>query len=215
MEMNKYIDHTLLKVDATISQIDQLIEEAKKYHFASVCISPCFVKYAKEALQGTDVKVCTVIGFPSGQNTSLVKGYETSDAIKNGADEIDMVINIGALKDERYEEVLNDIQEVVKNANGRLVKVILETCLLTNDQIVTACQLAKEAKADFVKTSTGFSLAGATLESVKLMADTVGDCLKVKASGRIRDFKTVIAMIESGASRIGTSNGVKIVEENK
>ena len=213
--MNKYIDHTLLKVDATISQIDQLIEEAKKYHFASVCISPCFVKYAKEALQGTDVKVCTVIGFPSGQNTSLVKGYETSDAIKNGADEIDMVINIGALKDERYEEVLNDIQEVVKNANGRLVKVILETCLLTNDQIVTACQLAKEAKADFVKTSTGFSLAGATLESVKLMADTVGDCLKVKASGRIRDFKTVIAMIESGASRIGTSNGVKIVEENK
>lgn len=187
MEMNKYIDHTLLKVDATISQIDQLIEEAKKYHFASVCISPCFVKYAKEALQGTDVKVCTVIGFPSGQNTSLVKGYETSDAIKNGADEIDMVINIGALKDERYEEVLNDIQEVVKNANGRLVKVILETCLLTNDQIVTACQLAKEAKADFVKTSTGFSLAGATLESVKLMADTVGDCLKVKASGGIRN----------------------------
>ncbi len=215
MEMNKYIDHTLLKVDATISQIDQLIEEAKKYHFASVCISPCFVKYAKEALQGTDVKVCTVIGFPSGQNTSLVKGYETSDAIKNGADEIDMVINIGALKDERYEEVLNDIQEVVKNANGRLVKVILETCLLTNDQIVTACQLAKEAKADFVKTSTGFSLAGATLESVKLMADTVGDCLKVKASGGIRDCKTAIAMIESGASRIGTSNGVKIVEENK
>ena len=215
MEMNKYIDHTLLKVDATISQIDQLIEEAKKYHFASVCISPCFVKYAKEALQGTDVKVCTVIGFPSGQNTSLVKGYETSDAIKNGADEIDMVINIGALKDERYEEVLNDIQEVVKNANDRLVKVILETCLLTNDQIVTACQLAKEAKADFVKTSTGFSLAGATLESVKLMADTVGDCLKVKASGGIRDCKTAIAMIESGASRIGTSNGVKIVEENK
>ena len=210
MNYNKYIDHTLLKQDALASQIDHLIDEAIEYDFASVCVNPTWVKHAHQRLADTDVLVCTVIGFPLGANTTAVKVFETKDALSNGADEIDMVINIGALKDHQDDMVYEEIKAIVEAAKGHTVKVIIETCLLTDEEIIRACQLAKKAKATFVKTSTGFSTGGATFEAVKLMKDTVGD-MDVKASGGVRDYEIMIKMIELGATRIGTSSGVSLM----
>lgn len=212
MKLNKYIDHTLLKPDASQEQIETLIEEAKKYDFASVCVNPTWVNFAAQALKGTDVKVCTVIGFPLGANTPELKAFETSDAIQNGANEIDMVINIGALKSRNFDLVERDIRAVVEAAKGTLVKVIIETCLLTDDEKVKACQIAQKAGADFVKTSTGFSTGGATVEDVALMRKTVGPDMGVKASGGARSYEDALAFIKAGATRIGASSGVAIME---
>ena len=206
------IDHTLLKADATRDQIEKLCAEAKKYVFASVCVNPTWVKYSAELLAGTEVRVCTVIGFPLGASTSAVKAFETKDAIANGATEIDMVINIGALKNGEYDVVRDDIKAVVDAANGTLVKVIIETCLLTDEEKVKACELSVEAGADFVKTSTGFSTGGATAEDIALMRKTVGPDLGVKASGGVRNLEDMKKMIENGATRIGASSGVAIME---
>lgn len=215
MDIAKYIDHTILKPEATVREVDQLIEEAKACHFASVCVNPCYVAYAKEKLKDSDVKVCTVIGFPLGANTTSVKAFETADAVNNGADEIDMVIAIGALKAGRLDEVQHDMEAVVKASQGRLVKVILETCLLTKEEIEKACQLAMAAGVDFVKTSTGFNKYGATVEDVILMKKTVKDKLKVKASGGIRTLEDAMKMIEAGADRLGTSSGVSLMNQIK
>lgn len=212
MKLNKYIDHTLLKPDASQEQIETLIEEAKKYDFASVCVNPTWVSFAAQALKSTDVKVCTVIGFPLGANTPELKAFETSDATQNGANEIDMVINIGALKSRNFDLVERDIRAVVEAAKGTLVKVIIETCLLTDDEKVKACQLAQKAGADFVKTSTGFSTGGATVEDVALMRKTVGPDMGVKASGGARSYEDALAFIKAGATRIGASSGVAIME---
>ncbi|RSJ73265.1 deoxyribose-phosphate aldolase [Streptococcus cristatus] len=212
MKLNKYIDHTLLKADASKEQIETLIEEAKKYDFASVCVNPTWVSFAAQVLKGTDVKVCTVIGFPLGANTPELKAFETSDAIQNGADEVDMVINIGALKSRNFDLVERDIRAVVEAAKGTLVKVIIETCLLTDDEKVKACQIAQKAGADFVKTSTGFSTGGATVEDVALMRKTVGPDMGVKASGGARSYEDALAFIKAGATRIGASSGVAIME---
>ena len=212
MKLNKYIDHTLLKPDASQEQIETLIEEAKKYDFASVCVNPTWVSFAAQALKATDVKVCTVIGFPLGANTPELKAFETSDAIQNGANEIDMVINIGALKSRNFDLVERDIRAVVEAAKGTLVKVIIETCLLTDDEKVRACQLAQKAGADFVKTSTGFSTGGATVADVALMRKTVGPDMGVKASGGARSYEDALAFIKAGATRIGASSGVAIME---
>ena len=212
MKLNKYIDHTLLKPDASQEQIETLIEEAKKYDFASVCVNPTWVSFAAQALKGTDVKVCTVIGFPLGANTPELKAFETSDAIRNGVNEIDMVINIGALKSQNFDLVEKDIRAVVEAAKGTLVKVIIETCLLTDDEKVKACQIAQKAGADFVKTSTGFSTGGATVADVALMRKTVGPDMGVKASGGARSYEDALAFIEAGATRIGASSGVAIME---
>ncbi|HEM3176929.1 TPA: deoxyribose-phosphate aldolase [Streptococcus suis] len=211
MELNKYIDHTILKPETTQEQVAKIIEEAKEYDFASVCINPTWVAFAAKELTDTDVKVCTVIGFPLGANTSAVKAFETKDAIANGADEIDMVINVGALKSGNDALVLDDIKAVVDASGDKLVKVIIETCLLTDDEKVRACQLSKEAGADFVKTSTGFSTGGATVADVALMRKTVGPDMGVKASGGARSYEDAIAFIEAGASRIGASSGVAIM----
>ncbi|RSJ74648.1 deoxyribose-phosphate aldolase [Streptococcus cristatus] len=212
MKLNKYIDHTLLKADASQEQIETLIEEAKKYDFASVCVNPTWVSFAAQALKATDVKVCTVIGFPLGANTPELKAFETSNAIQNGANEIDMVINIGALKSRNFDLVERDIRAVVEAAKGTLVKVIIETCLLTDDEKVKACQIAQKAGADFVKTSTGFSTGGATVEDVALMRKTVGPDMGVKASGGARSYEDALAFIKAGATRIGASSGVAIME---
>lgn len=212
MKLNKYIDHTLLKADASQEQIETLIEEAKKYDFASVCVNPTWVSFAAQALKATDVKVCTVIGFPLGANTPELKAFETSDAIQNGANEVDMVINIGALKSRNFDLVERDIRAVVEAAKGTLVKVIIETCLLTDDEKVKACQIAQKAGADFVKTSTGFSTGGATVADVALMRKTVGPNMGVKASGGARSYEDALAFIEAGATRIGASSGVAIME---
>ena len=205
------IDHTLLKADSTQQQVEQICAEAKQYGFASVCVNPTWVKYSANALAGTAVKVCTVIGFPLGATTSAVKAFETKDAIANGAGEIDMVINIGALKDGNFDLVRDDIKAVVDAANGTLVKVIIETCLLTDTEIVKACELAVEAGAHFVKTSTGFSTGGATSEDIALMRQTVGPTIGVKASGGVRSLEDMQKMIENGATRIGASSGVAIM----
>lgn len=212
MKLNKYIDHTLLKPDASQEQIETLIEEAKKYDFASVCVNPTWVSFAAQALKATDVKVCTVIGFPLGANTSEIKAFETSDAIQNGANEVDMVINIGTLKSRNFDLVERDIRAVVEAAKGTLVKVIIETCLLTDDEKVKACQIAQKAGADFVKTSTGFSTGGATVADVALMRKTVGPDMGVKASGGARSYEDALAFIKAGATRIGASSGVAIME---
>lgn len=212
MNVAKYIDHTLLKPDSTREQIDKILEEAKKYQFKSVCINPTHVSYASQQLLDTDVLVCTVIGFPLGATTTDVKVFETENAIKNGASEIDMVINIGALKDQRYDEVQKDVEGVIAAANGKTVKVIIETVLLTDEEKVKACELAEKAGATFVKTSTGFAGGGATPEDVKLMKDTVGNRLEVKASGGVRSLEDFEKMIEAGATRIGASAGVQIIE---
>lgn len=212
MELNRMMDHTILKADATEQDVLQVIEEAKEYHFYSVCINPTWVKLAAEKLVGEPVAVCTVIGFPLGANTSEVKAYETTDAINNGADEVDMVINVGALKSAQYKKVQQDIEAVVAAAKDRaLVKVIIETALLTKEEIVKACELAQAAGADFVKTSTGFSTSGAAAADVKLMRETVGSSMGVKASGGIHSAQEAMAMIEAGANRLGTSASVAII----
>ena len=211
MPINQYIDHTLLKPESTQEQIDHLLSEAVEYQFASVCVNPTWVAHCSKTLAGTGVKVCTVVGFPLGANTSSVKAFETKDAIANGADEIDMVINVGQLKSGQYEVVEADIRAVVEASQDKLVKVIIETCLLTNDEKVKACQLAVSAGADFVKTSTGFSAAGATVEDIVLMRETVGPIMGVKAAGGARSYEDAEAFIEAGATRIGTSSGVAIV----
>ena len=212
MNYAKFIDHTLLKPESTRQQIDQIIDEAKEYNFKSICVNPTHVKYAAERLNDSDVLVCTVIGFPLGATTTATKIFETEDAIKNGATEIDMVINIGALKDGRFEDVQKDIEGVVGAANGKTVKVIIETVLLSDEEKVKASELAKAAGADFVKTSTGFAGGGATPEDVKLMKDTVGDELEVKASGGVRSLEDFNKMIDAGATRIGASAGVRIIQ---
>ena len=205
MELNRMIDHTILKADASKEAVMQIIEEAKKHHFYSVCINPAWVALAKEQLQGEPVAVCTVIGFPLGANTSETKAFETTDAINNGADEVDMVINIGALKSKDDQKVQKDVEAVVEAAKDRaLVKVIIETSLLDREEIIRACELAKAAGADFVKTSTGFSTGGAKVEDVRPE-------MGVKASGGIHNEEEAMAMIEAGATRIGTSAGVAIV----
>ena len=215
MKLNKYIDHTLLKADATQESIKELCRQAKEYDFMSVCINSSNIELAKEELKGTDVKICTVIGFPLGATTTESKVFGTTDAIEKGADEVDMVLNIGALKSKNFDIVLRDISEVAKAAHnkGKILKVILETCLLEKDEIIKACQLSKEAGADFVKTSTGFSTGGAKEEDVALMRKTVGDLMGVKASGGIRTLEKARLMIENGATRLGVSAGVQIMEE--
>ncbi|WP_019321235.1 deoxyribose-phosphate aldolase [Streptococcus mutans] len=212
MKINQYIDHTLLKPESRQDQIDKLIREAKTYNFASVCINPTWVSYAAKALEGTDIKVCTVIGFPLGATTSAVKAFETKDAISHGADEVDMVINIGQAKSGHFAFVEEDIRAVVEASGDKLVKVIIETCLLTDKEKIKACQAAVAAGADFVKTSTGFSTAGARLDDVRLMRQTVGPDVGVKAAGGTRSLEDAQAFIAAGATRIGTSAGVTIME---
>ncbi|WP_456394366.1 deoxyribose-phosphate aldolase [Thermococcus sp.] len=209
-----YIDHTNLKAYATGEDIIKLCREAMEYGFYAVCVNPYRVKLAKETLKGSGVKVATVIGFPLGATPTEVKVFEARKALEDGADELDMVINIGALKDKDYDYVRNDIAEVVKVAHEKnaKVKVIIETCYLTEEEKVKACELAKEAGADFVKTSTGFGTGGATVEDVRLMRKVVGEEMGVKAAGGIRTYEQALAMIEAGATRLGTSSGVKIVE---
>ena len=216
MELNKYIEHTLLKQDATREDLEKLLKEACEYSFLGVCVNPCNAKLAKQFLKETgynEVKVVTVVGFPLGQTTTENKVLETVDAIKNGADEIDMVINAGRLKDKDYNYIVDEISKIKAFCQGRNLKVILETDLLTKDEIKKACELCIQGGADFVKTSTGFvkNGVGAKEEDVKLMYETVKDAgLKVKASGGIRDKEAAIKMIEAGASRLGTSSGAKI-----
>lgn len=211
MNRNKYIDHTLLKPDATKEQIIRLCREAREYDFASVCVNPCWIETAKKELEGTDVNVCVVIGFPLGAMSSASKAFEAEDAVKRGADEVDMVINVGMLKDGNDAYVIDEIKACKKAVGSRVLKVIIEACLLTDDEKVRACRDAEKAGADFVKTSTGFSTGGATVHDVELMKKTVGDRLKVKASGGIRTKDEMDAMIEAGADRIGTSHGIELM----
>lgn len=212
-QLAKFMDHTLLKADATGEQLEKLCLEAREYGTFSVCINPCNLKRAGELLEGSGVKRCTVVGFPLGQMTSEAKAFETSEAVFNGADEIDMVINVGRVKDGDFDYVREDIQAVVNDAKGQLTKVILETSLLSMDEIAEVCRLAKAAGADFVKTSTGFSTGGAKIEEVRLMRETVGPDLGVKASGGIRTLKDALAMIEAGATRLGVSASIDILKE--
>ncbi|MBF0405853.1 MAG: deoxyribose-phosphate aldolase [Candidatus Riflebacteria bacterium] len=211
-ELARMIDHTMLKPDASPDEITKLCEEARANNFASVCVNPAHVPLCAKLLQSSPVKVCTVIGFPLGATSTYVKVAETRDVIANGANEVDMVINIGALKGKDYELVRNDIARVVEAASGKIVKVILETSLLNNEEKVKACELAKQAGADFVKTSTGFSTGGATVEDIALMRQTVGEKMGVKASGGIRDRETADRMVAAGATRIGASASVAIVK---
>ena len=215
--LNKYFDHTLLKPEATIEQIDKLLSEALEYDFYSVCVNSCYVGHCADRLMGSDVKVAAVIGFPLGACTTLTKAFETEEACKDGAREIDMVLNVGVFKAGDYDYIRDDIRAVVDKAAeyGAIVKVILETCLLSADEIVEACKLSKEAGAAFVKTSTGFNSGGAKAEDVALMKKTVGDDLQVKASGAIRDYETCMKMIEAGADRIGASASVQIMKDAK
>lgn len=213
--MNKYIDHTLLKAFATTEDIKKLCLEAMKYHFKSVCVNPAFVSYAKELLKDSDVLVCTVIGFPLGANTISIKTQETADALNNGADEIDMVINIGKAKEHDYEYIYQEIKHVISAANGKTVKVIMETCYLTDEEKINICKAATKAGANFVKTSTGFGTGGATLVDVALMKANISKNMGVKASGGIRTYANCDAFIKAGATRIGTSNGVTILEQKQ
>lgn len=214
-KMNKLIDHTLLKADATLDQIETLCKEAKQYDFASVCVNSYWVSFCKEQLKDTDVKVCTVVGFPLGAMASKAKAFECANAIEDGAKEIDMVMNVGELKAKHYDAVRNDIAMVVEAAKGNIVKVIIETCLLSDEEIVKASELCVEAHAHFVKTSTGFSTAGANPRVVKIMKDTVGDKALIKAAGGVRSKADLDEMVEAGANRIGTSSGVKLMEGEK
>lgn len=216
MKIAGLIDHTALKPDTTREQIRVLCKEAIEYEFASVCVNPCYVKLCSELLKDYRIKVCTVIGFPLGATTTAAKVAEADEAVENGATEVDMVINVGAIKSGDFEFVKSDVAAVVQAVKGKaLVKVILETCLLTEDEKVRCCNICKEAGADFVKTSTGFSTGGATVEDIKLMRSIVKPSLGVKASGGIRDYKTAKAMVDAGASRIGASASIAIVSEEK
>ena len=213
MDISKTIDHTLLKPDARKDGVEKLCKEAAEYKFKAVCVNPSHIELCKKLLKDTEVKVATVVGFPLGANTTETKVFETKDSVLKGADEIDMVINIGALKEGDHQLVENDIRAVVNACEGKaIVKVIIETCLLTDDEKRKACELSMSAGAHFVKTSTGFSTGGATVEDVALMKSVVGSNLEVKASGGVRDRETALLMIEAGATRIGTSSGIKIIE---
>lgn len=213
MNINKLIDHTALKPNTNKESILKLIAEAKTYDFASVCVNPCWVALAHQELKNTDVKVCTVIGFPLGANTTEVKVFETKDAIEKGAQEIDMVINIAMLKDKEYDYVENEIHQIVEAAKDKaIVKVIIEACLLTDEEKIKACELSQKAGADFVKTSTGFSTGGATVHDIALMRKTVGAEIGVKASGGVHTHEEALAMVEAGATRIGASAGVKLLK---
>lgn len=215
MEYNKYIDHTLLKAEATSKDIEKLCKEARKYKFMSVCVNPCFIPLCKELLKGSEVKICTVVGFPLGMMSAASKAFETKQALLEGADEIDMVINIGRLKEGNLDYVKQEIASLKAICKEHVLKVIIETCLLTDEEKVTACKLAKEAGADFVKTSTGFSKWGAKKEDIELMRKAVGPEMGVKASGGISNFEEMKQMIDAGATRIGTSRGVTLMEEAK
>lgn len=212
-ELVKMIDHTQLKPDATYDEIEKLCKEALKYGFYSVVINPSFVPYASKLVKGSDVKLVSVVGFPLGASTTEVKAFETRDLVEKGCDEVDMVINIGALKSREYEVMTRDIKAVVEAAQGASVKVIIETCYLTDEEKIKACEFSKKAGASFVKTSTGFGPSGALASDVKLMRMTVGRDMGVKAAGGIRDFKTTLKMVEAGANRIGASHSVSIIEE--
>jgi deoxyribose-phosphate aldolase len=208
----RYIDHTLLKPDATEAKIKKVCDEAKQYNFASVCVNPAYIEFVAKELKGSSVNPCVVVGFPLGATTPAVKAFETNEVIEKGAKEVDMVLNIGAAKSGNWNLVEEDIKAVVHASRGRaLVKVILETCLLADEEKVKACTISKLAGADFVKTSTGFSTGGATVDDVRLMRATVGEKMGVKASGAVRDYETAKKMIEAGATRLGTSSGVEIV----
>ena len=215
MKLSKYIDHTLLKADASQEAIRRLCQEAIEYDFKSVCVNSCNIPLCKEELKGSDVLVCTVVGFPLGACSTETKVFETNDAIAKGADEIDMVINIGRLKDNDMDYVTEEIRQLKEACGERTLKVIIETCLLTDEEKVRACHAILEAKADFVKTSTGFSTSGATFEDVKLLKDTVGDNCFIKAAGGVRSHEDFLKMIELGANRIGTSSGTKLIEKGE
>ena len=210
MNYNKFIDHTILKPDASIEDIKRICKEAKEYNFMSVCVNPAFIDLCKNELKDSDVKVCTVIGFPLGATLPQAKALETREAVFEGADEIDMVINVTMLKAHQDDYVYNEIEKVRRSCMGKVLKVIIETCLLTDEEKVRACLLAKKAGADFVKTSTGFSTGGATVHDIELMRKTVGPEMGVKASGGIRTHEDLLAMIKAGATRIGTSSGPKL-----
>lgn len=211
MELNKYIDHTNLKQDMSEQDLIKLVNEAKEHDFFSICINPCWVKQASELLAGSNTKVCSVIGFPLGANTTNIKVLEAKEAIENGASEIDMVINVSKLKDKDYEYVYNEIKQIKEAIGNNVLKVIIEACLLTKEEKTIACQIIMKAGANFVKTSTGMSTGGATVEDVKLFKEVVGDTTLIKAAGGVRTYEDAISMIEAGANRIGTSGGVKIV----
>lgn len=211
MKLSKYIDHTLLKADASVDAIKTLCKEAIEYDFKSVCVNTCNIELCKQELKGSDVLVCTVIGFPLGAMSTEAKVFETSDAISKGADEIDMVINIGRLKDKDLDYCVDEIKKIKAACGNHILKVIIETCLLSDEQIIDACNCVLEAKADFVKTSTGFSTSGATFEGVALMKKTVGDKCLIKAAGGVRSHEDMLKMIELGANRIGTSSGTKLI----
>ena len=212
MELNKYIDHTVLKATANKKDIEKLCAEATEHRFYRVCVNGCYVKNAKKYLEGTDVKVAAVVGFPLGAMTTAAKVFEAKEAIENGASEIDMVINVAKLKDQEYDYVREEIRQIKEVIDENVLKVIIETCYLTDEEKVKACELALEAKAEYVKTSTGFGTGGATFEDVKLMKETVGDNAKVKASGGVKDKETANKYIELGAERLGTSSGIAIME---
>ena len=212
MGLNKYIDHTILKATASSSDVQKLCEEAIEHEFYSVCVNGCYVVDAKHLLQGTDVKVAAVVGFPLGAMTTAAKIFEAKEAVENGASEIDMVINVAKLKDGEFEYVENEIRQIKEAIGDNVLKVIIETCYLTDEEKVKACELSLVAKADFVKTSTGFGTGGATYEDVKLMKSVVGDNAKVKASGGVRDKETAQKYVELGAERLGTSSGIDIVK---
>ena len=212
MNYNRLIDHTVLKPETQEEAVIKLCKEALEFNFASVCVNPTFVELCAGLLKGSEVKVCTVIGFPLGANTKEVKGFEALDAVKKGAEEIDMVINIGALKDKKYDYVYEEIKYIKECCKGRLLKVIIETCLLTDEEKVKACELSVKAGADYVKTSTGFSTGGATVSDIALMRKTVGPDLGVKASGGVRSYEDMVNMVEAGATRIGTSSGPKLMK---
>ena len=212
MGLNKYIDHTILKATASSSDVQKLCEEAIENEFYSVCVNGCYVADAKQLLQGTDVKVAAVVGFPLGAMTTAAKVFEAKEAVENGASEIDMVINIAKLKDGEFEFVENEIRQIKEAIGDNVLKVIIETCYLTDEEKVKACELSLAAKADFVKTSTGFGTGGETYEDVKLMKSVVGDNAKVKASGGVRDKETAQKYVDLGAERLGTSSGIEIVK---
>lgn len=214
MSINSYIDHTNLNAFATKEDIKKLCDEAKKYHFETVCVNPCYVELANELLNGSNVKVCTVIGFPLGANSIAVKEYEAIVAVENGADEIDMVINIGALKDKDYDYIKEEIETVRDSIGGRVLKVIVETCYLDEEEIIKMTEICNETFVNFIKTSTGFGTRGASLEDIKIMKEHKNEVLEIKASGGIRDYETALKMIEAGATRIGTSSGVKIMTDD-
>lgn len=213
MELNNYIDHTNLKNTATLKDIEKLCNEAIKYHFASVCVYPYYVPLCKKLLDKTSVAVCTVIGFPMGENTKETKVFEAINAIENGADEIDMVINVSALKNKDYDYIKEEIEEIRDAIDGKVLKVIIETCLLTEEEIIKMTKICNETFVNFIKTSTGFGSYGARVEDVKLINDNKNEVLEIKASGGIKTLKDAEDMINAGASRIGTSNGVSIMKD--